>query len=156
MKTWVIWWLTGGPHGGVHETDVTNASRTMLMDLSTLAWDDGILDIMDIPRQMLPAIVPSSNGNFSGTTSADGPLGARVPVCGALGDQQAALVGQACFEKGEAYAAGLAVGFWSGLDELKRQWAEEKRWLPLTEHAYREGQYRGWQKALERTLGWVD
>ncbi|MBW2648590.1 MAG: glycerol kinase GlpK, partial [Deltaproteobacteria bacterium] len=103
MESWIIWWLTGGPDSGVHVTDVTNASRTMLMDLNTLEWDDGILNILDIPRQILPAIVPSSNGNFSGTTSADGPLGgAQVPVCGALGDQQAALVGQACFEKGEA------------------------------------------------------
>ena len=340
METWVIWWLTGGPDGGVHETDVTNASRTMLMDLHTLTWDDGILDVMGIPRPMLPAIVPSSNGDFSGTTTEDGPVGARVPVCGALGDQQAALVGQACFEMGEAkntygtgcflllntgalpipsthglittvayqmgaakpvyclegsiaiagalvqwvrdnmglisqsaeiedlagtvedsggvyfvpafsglfapywrsdargvivgltrfvnkghlaravldaaayqtkdiveamnkdsgvalsalkvdggmvynemlmqfiadmldvpvirpviaettalgaaYAAGLAVGFWSGLDELKQHWAEEKRWLPEVEHAYREEQYRGWQKAVQRTLGWID
>jgi len=340
METWVIWWLTGGPNGGIHETDVTNASRTMLMDLHTLAWDEDILDIMGIPRRMLPVIVPSSNGNFTGTTSPDGALGARVPVCGALGDQQAALVGQACFEKGEAkntygtgcflllntgttpvssshglittvayqmgndkpvyclegsiaiagalvqwvrdnmglisqsseiealastvedsggvyfvpafsglfapywrsdargvivgltrfankghlaravldasayqtkdiveamnrdsgvdlsalkvdggmvynemlmqfiadmlgvpvirprvtettalgaaYAAGLAVGFWSGLDELRQHWSEEKRWLPVVEHAYREEQYRGWKKAVERTLGWVD
>ncbi|MBW2545454.1 MAG: glycerol kinase GlpK, partial [Deltaproteobacteria bacterium] len=102
MESWIIWWLTGGPDGGIHVTDATNASRTMLMGLNTLEWDDDILNILDIPRQMLPAIVPSSDGNFSGTTSADGPLGAKVPVCGALGDQQAALVGQACFEKGEA------------------------------------------------------
>ena len=340
METWLTWWLTGGPNGGVHETDVTNASRTMLMDLHTLAWDDEILDIIGIPRRMLPSIVPSSNENFSGTTSPDGPVGARVPVCGALGDQQAALVGQACFEMGEAkntygtgcflllntgtmpipsthglitsvayqigeakpvyclegsiavagalvqwvrdnmglisksaeiedlagmvedsggvyfvpafsglfapywrsdargvivgltrfvnkghlaravldatayqtkdiveamnkdsgvvlsalkvdggmvynemlmqfiadmlgvpvirsvisettalgaaYAAGLAVGFWSGPDELKRHWAEDKRWLPAVGHSYREEQYRGWKKAVQRTLNWVD
>jgi len=340
METWVIWWLTGGPNGGLHETDVTNASRTMLMDLQTLAWDDGILEIMGIPREMMPAIVPSSNGNFSGTTSVDGPVGAKVPVCGALGDQQAALVGQACFEKGEAkntygtgcflllntgtvpvpskhglittvayqingnkpvyclegsiaiagalvqwvrdnmglisksseietlagavedsggvyfvpafsglfapywrgdargvivgltrfankghlaravldasayqtkdiveamnkdsgvdlsalkvdggmvynemlmqfiadmldvpvirpvvsettslgaaYAAGLAVGFWSDLDELKEHWAEDKRWLPTVGQKDRAERYRGWQKAVQRTLGWVD
>jgi len=102
MESWVIWWLTGGPDGGIHVTDVTNASRTMLMDLNTLEWDDDILNILDIPRQMLPVIVPSSDGNSRGVTSVGGPLGACVPVCGALGDQQAALVGQACFEKGEA------------------------------------------------------
>jgi glycerol kinase len=102
MESWVIWWLTGGPDGGIHVTDVTNASRTMLMDLNTLEWDDDILNILDIPRQMLPVIVPSSDGNSRGVTSVGGPLGACVPVCGALGDQQAALVGQTCFEKGEA------------------------------------------------------
>jgi glycerol kinase len=57
---------------------------------------------------------------------------------------------------GAAYAAGLAVGFWSGLDALRQHWSEEKRWLPVVEHAYREEQYRGWKKAVERTLGWVD
>ena len=102
MESWIIWWLTGGPDSGVHMTDVTNASRTMLMDLNSLVWDDDILNILDIPRQMMPAIVPSSDGNSRGVTSVDGPLGGCVPVCGALGDQQAALVGQACFEKGEA------------------------------------------------------
>ena len=102
METWVIWWLTGGPGKGAHVTDVTNASRTLLMDLKTLSWDNDILEILDIPRQMLPEIVPSSDENFWGLTTHDGPLGAQVPVCGALGDQQAALVGQACFEKGDA------------------------------------------------------
>ncbi|MBW2650104.1 MAG: glycerol kinase GlpK [Deltaproteobacteria bacterium] len=340
MESWIIWWLTGGPDGGIHVTDATNASRTMLMGLNTLEWDDDILNILDIPRQMLPAIVPSSDGNFSGTTSADGPLGAKVPVCGALGDQQAALVGQACFEKGEAkntygtgcflllntgttpvpsshglittlayqinddrpvyclegsiaiagalvqwlrdnlglisssseiealadtvedsggiyfvpafsglfapywrsdargviagltqyvnrghiaravldanayqtkdiveamnrdsgvelsalkvdggmvhnemlmqfvadildvpvirpvvsettalgaaYAAGLAVGFWSNLGELKQNWSEEKRWLPGMEQKEREERYSGWQKAVQKTFGWVE
>jgi len=102
METWVIWWLTGGPDGGAHVTDVTNASRTLLMDLKTLAWDNTILEILDIPPQMLPRIVPSSDEAFWGLTAHDGPLEAPVPVCGAVGDQQAALVGQACFEKGEA------------------------------------------------------
>lgn len=102
METWVIWWLTGGPNGGSHVTDVSNASRTMLMNLNTLQWDDDILEIMGIPPHILPAIVPSSDKNPWGVTPEDGPLGARIPVCGALGDQQAALVGQACFETGEA------------------------------------------------------
>ena len=102
IETWIIWWLTGGPRGGAHVTDVTNASRTMLMDLKTLSWDEEILKIMDIPVQGLPRIVPSSDSETWGPTSEDGPLGARVPVCGAVGDQQAALVGQTCFAPGEA------------------------------------------------------
>jgi glycerol kinase len=102
METWIIWWLTGGPDGGTHVTDVTNASRTMLMDLQTLQWDGEILQILGIPSQILPRIVPSSDSNTWGASLKDGPLGAAIPVCGALGDQQAALVGQTCFDMGEA------------------------------------------------------
>ncbi len=102
IDTWVIWWLTGGPDSGSHVTDVTNASRTMLMDLTTLDWDDDILRILGIPRAMLPRIVASSDPATWGTTSPDGPFGAAYPVCGDLGDQQAALVGQTCFSAGEA------------------------------------------------------
>jgi glycerol kinase len=102
IETWAIWWLTGGPRGGAHVTDVTNASRTLLMDLKSLDWDEDILKILNIPRGMLPRIVPSSDKNFWGYTSETGPLAARIPVCGALGDQQAALVGQTCFSVGEA------------------------------------------------------
>ncbi|HDZ90745.1 MAG: glycerol kinase GlpK [Deltaproteobacteria bacterium] len=102
METWVIWWLTGGPEGGTHVTDVTNASRTMLMDLRSLKWDEEILDRLGIPEQILPRIVPSSDSDYWGFTAEDGPAGARIPVCGALGDQQAALVGQHCFEPGQA------------------------------------------------------
>ncbi len=102
METWIIWWLTGGPDGGSHVTDVTNASRTMLMDLHRLKWDEQILKTMDIPSRILPRIVPSSDMNTWGTTLKDGPLEAQIPVCGALGDQQAALVGQTCFDIGEA------------------------------------------------------
>lgn len=102
METWVIWWLTGGPQGGAHVTDVTNASRTMLMDLESLKWDDEILQVLGIPKQILPGIVPSSDMDFWGMTSENGPFGARIPVCGALGDQQAALVGQSCLKAGEA------------------------------------------------------
>ena len=102
IDTWVIWWLTGGPNGGSHVTDVTNASRTMLMNLKTLDWDPEILDIMGIPRNMLPKIVPSSDPNTWGNTPADGPFGDSIPVCGDLGDQQAALVGQTCYSPGEA------------------------------------------------------
>jgi glycerol kinase len=102
IDTWEIWWLTGGPKGGVHVTDVSNASRTMLMNLETLDWDQEILDILGIPRQMLPEIRPSSDPKIYGYTPKDGPFGASIPVCGDLGDQQAALVGQTCFSPGEA------------------------------------------------------
>ena len=95
---WLIWHLTGGPEGGLHITDVTNASRTMLMDLETLAWDDELLELFGIPRKMLPEIHSSSE--VYGTTLPDGPLGGSVPVAGDLGDQHAALFGQACFEPG--------------------------------------------------------
>ena len=102
METWLIWWLTGGPKGGVHVTDVTNASRTLLMDLKTLQWDEEILKTLDVPQQMLPKIVPSSDNRTWGNTLKEGPFKAAIPVCGALGDQQAALVGQTCFGAGEA------------------------------------------------------
>ncbi len=340
METWIIWWLTGGPDGGSHVTDVTNASRTMLMDLQTLKWDQQILQTLDIPPQILPRIVPSSDSRTWGTTLKDGPLEAEIPVCGALGDQQAALVGQTCFNMGEAkntygtgcflllntgttptvsrqgllttlgyqindqapvyclegsiaitgalvqwlrdnlglissapeietlaktvgdnggayfvpafsglfapywrsdargvivgltryvnkghiaravleasayqtrdivnamnkdsgvelsklkvdggmvanevlmqfqsdilnvpvirpkvsettalgaaYAAGLAVGFWTGLDELRRNWAEDKTWHPSMTSAIREKYYREWKKAVDRTFNWMD
>jgi glycerol kinase len=102
MDTWLIWWLTGGPDGGVHVTDYTNASRTMLMDLRELAWDDELLRRLGIPRQMLPEIRPSSDPDLYGTTRSGGPLGREIPICGDLGDQQAAVFGQTCFDVGEA------------------------------------------------------
>lgn len=102
MDTWLVWNLTGGPCGGVHATDVTNASRTMLMDLRTLSWDEHLLDILCIPRGMLPTICPSSHAVAFGHSRADGPLGAEVPITGVVGDQQAALVGQSCFAPGDA------------------------------------------------------
>jgi glycerol kinase len=97
IDTFLTWWLTGGPDGGVHITDVTNASRTMLMNLSSLDWDDEILGIMGIPKSMLPAIKSSSEVYGE----ARGDL-AGIPVAGILGDQQAALVGQTCYSPGEA------------------------------------------------------
>jgi glycerol kinase len=102
IDTWEIWWLTGGPKGGAHVTDVTNGSRTMMMNLKTLDWDDEILNILGIPRQMLPKIVPSSDPDVWGYTPKDGPFGVQIPVCGDLGDQQGALVGQTSFSPGEA------------------------------------------------------
>ena len=98
MDTWCIWNLTGGPNGGLHITDVTNASRTMLMDLETLAWDKDIASTIGVPMSMLPEIRASSEvygevrtGNLTG-----------VQVAGDLGDQQAATFGQACFDTGDA------------------------------------------------------
>lgn len=102
IESWIIWWLTGGPAGGAHVTDVTNASRTLMMNLQTLQWDEEILDVLEIPRQVLPRIVASSDRDTWGHTLKDGAFNATLPVCGALGDQQAALVGQACFDTGEA------------------------------------------------------
>jgi glycerol kinase len=97
IDTWVAWNLTGGTGGGVHITDVSNASRTMLMNLETLDWDDEICEIMGVPRSMLPQIRSSSEVYGECT----GVLGG-VPLAGILGDQQAATVGQACYSTGEA------------------------------------------------------
>lgn len=101
IDTWLLWNLTGGARGGIHITDPTNASRTMLMNLQTLDWDDEILSIMGIPREMLPRIVSSSEvyGYISRTAA---PELDGIPVAGILGDQQAALFGQACFDPGDA------------------------------------------------------
>jgi glycerol kinase len=98
MDTWVLWNLTGGKDGGVHATDVTNASRTMLMNLETLDWHEPSLELMGIPRSMLPEIRSSSEtyGEAKGTAVGG------VPVAGILGDQQAALFGQTCFGRGDA------------------------------------------------------
>ncbi len=99
IDSWLIWQLTGGPDGGVHVTDVTNASRTLLMDLRTLDWSDDCLDAIGIPRAMLPEIRSSSEvyGEIRCGCALDG-----VAIAGVLGDQQAALFGQACFAPGEA------------------------------------------------------
>jgi len=337
--SWVVWNLTGGPDGGVHVTDVTNASRTMLMDLRTLDWDEELLGFFGVPRQMLPQVSASSHATAYGRTVGEKGL-ASVPITGVLGDQQAATVGQVCFEPGEAkntygtgnflvlntgteivhsrngllttvayqlgdaapvyalegsiavtgsavqwlrdqlgliadaseiedlagsvednggvyfvpafsglfapywrsdargavvglsryntrahlaratleaicyqskdvadameadsgvrletlkvdggvtanalamqlqadilgvpvskpvvaettalgaaYAAGLAVGFWSGTDELRANWAQDRRWEPRWSEEQRRAGYAGWRKAVERTLGWVD
>ena len=97
--SWVLWNLTGGVDGGVHVTDVTNASRTMFMDLETLQWDDEILAAFDVPKSMLPEIKSSSEVYGTAHTSS---LLREVPVAGILGDQQAATFGQAAFNQGEA------------------------------------------------------
>ena len=98
MDAYVIWNLTGGTHGGLHLTDVTNASRTQLMNLQTMEWDDELLADFTVPRAMLPQIRPSSE--VYGTVKSEVLPG--VPIAGILGDQQAALVGQTCYEPGQA------------------------------------------------------
>ncbi|MFL6045987.1 MAG: glycerol kinase GlpK [Propionibacteriaceae bacterium] len=100
--SWLLWNLTGGIDGGQHITDVTNASRTMLMDLETLDWDSELLGFFGIPPTMLPKIVPSSHATAYQRTRADGPFGGEVIIAGDLGDQQAAMVGQVCMSEGEA------------------------------------------------------
>ncbi|WP_201863332.1 glycerol kinase GlpK [Microvirga soli] len=97
IDTWLVWNLTGGVNGGCHITDVTNASRTQLMNLASLEWDDEILSLFNIPRACLPQIRSSSEVYGEATDNLAG-----VPIAGILGDQQAALVGQACFKQGEA------------------------------------------------------
>ncbi len=97
IDTWLIWNLTGGVRGGKHLTDVTNASRTMLMNLRTLDWDGELLEMLNIPKPMMPKIISSSD--VFGYCASVLP---EVPISGVLGDQQAALVGQCCFAPGEA------------------------------------------------------
>ena len=117
IDTWVIWNLTGGPDGGAHVTDVTNASRTMLMNLKTLDWDKDVAEVMGVPLGMLPKVMPSSA--VYGYTLENGPFGGRIPVAGDLGDQQAATVGQAALSPGEAkttYGTGCFMIMNTGTD----------------------------------------
>ncbi len=97
IDSWLIYNLTGN-----HITDVTNASRTMLFDIHEMDWDDDLLREFDVPEECLPEVRPSSDEEYYGTTDPDGFLGVEVPVAGALGDQQAALFGQTCFDAGDA------------------------------------------------------
>lgn len=100
IDSWLLWNLTGGVGEGVHSTDVTNASRTQLMNIETCSWDVALLSHFKIPGQVLPEIKSSSE--IYGYTSTGGFLGASIPIAGILGDQQAALVGQTCFKKGQS------------------------------------------------------
>jgi glycerol kinase len=97
IDTWLIYKLTGN-----HITDVTNASRTMLFDIHAMEWDEELCEEFSVPMEMLPEVRPSSDEEFYGTTDSEGFLGTEVPVAGALGDQQAALFGQTCFDEGDA------------------------------------------------------
>ena len=98
VDSWLLWQLTGGPDGGIHATDPSNASRTMLFDLDALAWSDELLDLFQVPASCLPEVAPSA-GVF-GVTQPARAAGLAVPVAGIAGDQQAALFGQACFDAG--------------------------------------------------------
>lgn len=100
IDSWLLWNLSGGPEGGVHLTDVTNASRTLLMNLETLDWDDELLSIFGLPRQLLPVIRSSSE--IYARTDPQGPFGCSLPISAILGDQQAAMVGQVCFDQGQS------------------------------------------------------
>jgi glycerol kinase len=144
IDTFLLWHLTGGLSGGVHATDVSNASRTQLMNLESCAWDDEILKVLDIPKQMLPEIRSSSE--FYGEARV--PAVAAVPIAGILGDQQAALVGQTCFAPGEAkntYGTGCFL-----LKNTGNRLIESKCGL-LTTVAYRFGK-QPTQYALEGSI----
>ncbi|MBM3927978.1 MAG: glycerol kinase, partial [Sphingomonadales bacterium] len=100
VESWLVWKLTAsGGRGGTHVTDATNASRTLLMALGSGQWDDGLLDLFDVPRNILPGIVDSA-GEVGRTTA----FGGSIPICGLAGDQQAATIGQACLEPGATKA----------------------------------------------------
>ncbi len=116
VDTWLIWKLTGGV---VHATDYTNASRTMLYNIHTLEWDEELLALFGIPACMMPAVYPSSH--LYGYTSED-ITGKKVPICAAAGDQQSALFGQGCFEKGEmknTYGTGCFLLMNTGKEAVK-------------------------------------
>ncbi|MGZ8784622.1 MAG: glycerol kinase GlpK [Acidimicrobiia bacterium] len=119
IDSWLLWNLTGGPSGGRHLTDVTNASRTLLLDLATVDWDDELLATIGVPRAMLPEVRPSSVIYGQGVGPVDG-----VPIAGILGDQQAALFGQCCFDAGEAkntYGTGCFMLLNTGSDPVVSQ-----------------------------------
>ncbi|KAM3969071.1 glycerol kinase 1 [Aphomia sociella] len=155
VDTWIIWNLTGGPNGGKHITDVTNASRTMLMNIENLDWDPLLLKFFEVPKSVLPAIKSSSE--IYGYIS-DGPLKGK-PISGCLGDQQAALVGQMCLQKGQAkatYGTGCFVLYNTG--DIR---VNSSRGL-LTTVAYQLGSKNPPQYALEGSvaiagaaLGWL-
>jgi len=135
IDTFLVWHLTGGPHGGLHVTDVTNASRTQLMNLQSLDWDPDLLAAFDIPRAMLPAIRSSSERYGEAVPEAI----RGVPIAGILGDQQAALVGQTCFRPGEAkntYGTGCFMLMNTGETPV------QSRFGLLTTVAYRIGAAR--------------
>lgn len=120
VDTWLIWNMTGGPEGGLHITDITNASRTMFLNLQTQAWDNYLCKFFDIPMSVLPTVRSSSEiyGTLVG-----GPL-SGVPISGCLGDQQAALVGQLCFNQGDAkntYGTGCFLLYNTGTEAVVSQ-----------------------------------
>ncbi|MGW3016684.1 FGGY family carbohydrate kinase [Streptomyces longwoodensis] len=261
VDSWLVWNLTGGTDGGRHVTDVTNAGRTLLMDLETLQWDPSLLSAMDVPEAVLPEIRSSAEVYGTAVGVLDG-----VPVAASLGDQQAALFGQACYDVGTAkntygagsslllntgdrpvtskhgllttvgyriggeppvyclegslattdalvtrevvdamqqdsgvrittlkvdggmtsndllmqhqadvlgvpvvrprvsettclgaaYAAGLATGVWSDLDELAAHWQQDAEWTPAMDASVRDRAYHHWRRAVERSFGRIE
>src|SRR5579862_3477621 len=144
MDTFLLWHLTGGKNGGVHATDATNASRTQLLNLKTLDWDEELLEAFEIPRNILPQVRSSSE--VYGTVTAGPARG--VVIAGILGDQQAALVGQACFRRGEAkntYGTGCFLLMNTGEDAVPSQFGL------LTTVAYKFGTERP-RYALEGSI----
>ncbi|XP_029832359.2 glycerol kinase isoform X1 [Ixodes scapularis] len=145
VDTWILFNLTGGTKGGVHVTDVTNASRTMLMDIETLMWDEYLCNFFGVPMSVLPSIRSSSE--IYGMLC-DGPL-AGVPISGCLGDQSAALVGQLCFNIGQAkctYGTGCFLLYNTGLEIVQSNHGL------LTTVAYKLGPNRPVQYALEGSV----
>ena len=119
VDSWLLWRLTSDRR---HVTDATNASRTMFMDLATRTWNEDLLAALDIPLALLPDIAPSSTPTGFGQTAREGPFERSVPICGVLGDQQAATVGQTCFLPGEAkntYGTGCFVLLNTGLEMVR-------------------------------------
>ena len=145
VDTWLLWNLTGGVNGGKHITDVTNASRTMLMNIATLKWDDELCKFFDIPKGILPEIRSSSEiYGYLMETALKG-----LPISGILGDQQAALVGQACFKEGEVkntYGTGCFLLYNTGTEAV-----ESKHGL-LTTVAYQLGKDKPAHYALEGSV----
>ena len=124
IDSWLVWQLTGAEDGGVLVTDVSNASRTMMMDLRTLEWDSEMLGHFSMDAELLPEIVSSVPAKPYGYTRADGPFGAEIPVAGILGDQQAAMFGQACFEQGTSkntYGTGCFMLANTGTDIIQSE-----------------------------------
>ncbi|WP_028974313.1 glycerol kinase GlpK [Spirochaeta cellobiosiphila] len=122
MDTYITWWLTGGPQGGSFVTDITNASRTLLMDIHTLTWDKDMMDTFGVKEEYLPRIYPSVPSSPFGFTTKDGPFQAQVPIGAILGDQQAALFGQTCYERGDCkntYGTGAFLLVNTGTDIVK-------------------------------------
>ncbi|MGW5283073.1 glycerol kinase GlpK [Streptomyces collinus] len=143
METWLVWNLTGGADGGLHITDVTNAGRTMLMNIRTLTWDEDLLDLFGVPRVMLPEI--RSSAELYGDARALLP---GVGITAALGDQQAALFGQTCFSPGEAkctYGTGSFLLLNTGTEPVR------SRHGLLTTVAYRIGDQKPFY-ALEGSI----
>ena len=144
IDSYVVWKLTGGPKGGVHVTDVTNGSRTQLMDLNTLSWDKGQLELFGIPESMMPRIASSSE--VYGLAQPAEVKG--IPIAGILGDQQAALFGQTCFEPGQAkntYGTGCFLLMNTGAEPVLSKYGL------LTTVAYKLGQNPA-QYALEGSV----